>query len=49
MAGKLVPGMTREEAKPLSGRASKGEAAAKAVRTATKLGYVVTERYGAGY
>ena len=45
----MVPGMTRGGAKPQSGRASRGEAAAKAVRTVTKLGYRVTERYGAGY
>ena len=41
--------MIRGGAKPQTGRASRGKAAAKAVRTATKLGYVVTERYGAGY
>ena len=44
-----MPGMLRGGARPQSGRASEGEAAAKATRTATKLGYGVTERYGAGY
>ena len=44
-----APGMIRAAAKPQSRRASGGGAATKAVRTATKLGYGVTERYSAGY
>ena len=44
-----MPGMIRGGAKPQWGRASRGEAAAKAVRTATKLSHKVTERYGAGF
>ena len=48
-AAQLVPGMIRGGAKPQTGRASRGKAAAKAVRTATKLSHKVTERYGAGY
>ena len=49
MVAQLVPCMIRGGAKPQSGRANEGEAAAKAVRTATKLGHGVTERYRAGY
>ena len=45
----LVPGISRGGAKPQSERASRGNAAATAVRTATKLSHRVTERYGAGY
>ena len=35
--------------KASTGRASRGKAAAKAVRTATKLSHRVTERYDVGY
>ena len=42
-------GSSRGAVKPQSGRANGGEAAAKAVRTATKLSHRVTERYGAGF
>ena len=45
----LVPGTIRGGAKPQTGRASRSKAAAKAVRTATKLSHRVTERYDAGY
>ena len=45
----LVPGMTREGARPQSRRASGGTTAVKAVRIDTKLSYGVTERYGAGF
>ncbi len=48
-AAQLVPGITREGAKPQPKWTSKSKAAAKAVRTATKLSHRVTERYGAGY
>ena len=49
LSAQLVPGMIRGGAKPQTGRASRGKAAAKVVRTATKLSHRVTERYGAGY
>ena len=49
LAAQLVPRMIRGGAKPQTGRASRGKAAAKAVRTATRLSHGVTERYGAGY
>ena len=45
----LVPCMPWGTRKPESARPSRGTTAAKAVRTATKLGHRVTERYGAGY
>ena len=45
----LVPGMDQGSSNPRSARASRGKAAAKAVRTATKLSYGVTERYEAGF
>ena len=48
-SSQLVPCMIRGAVKPQSGRANGGEAAAKAVRTATKLSHRVTERYGAGF
>ena len=49
IGAQLVPCTIRGGAKPQPGRASESKAAAKAVRTATKLSYGVTERYGAGY
>ena len=49
MKAQCVPCTPWRGRKTSSRQASKGKAAAKAVRTATKLSYRVTERYGAGY